>query len=113
MAYMEETELTALAPQGTSSHFLVGVAVGAVIGTAVGLLFARKPGNEFRRDVADTANRLGRKASQAYGEAAHRVTDVVNRGRKAWDSNRQNMGTMNEGTPTPRTDGRTAAEGAM
>ena len=105
MAYMDETELT---PAG-SSHFLVGVAVGAVIGTAVGLLFARKPGVELRREVADTATKLGRKASAAYDEATNVVTDVMNKGRRAWDTGRQ---TMNEAAATAgvRADGRTAAD---
>jgi gas vesicle protein len=108
MARLEETGFT---PPSGGSSFLVGMALGAVVGAAVGLMFARKPGPEFRRDVADTATRLSKKASAAYDEAAHAVTATVGRSRRAWEAGRQ---AINEASPMePRADGRTQADGVI
>jgi gas vesicle protein len=106
MAPVEETGLTATSnPFGPS--FVVGMALGALVGAAVGLMLARKPGAEFRRDVAHTASRLGRQASAAYTDAATAVSGAVGRGRRAWQDARHSMG-----EPSP-SDGRAQADGVI
>jgi len=56
---------------------------GIALGGAIGLLFAPKRGSELRRQVADSAERMRRQATDLYGTASDTVTDVVQRGRRA------------------------------
>jgi gas vesicle protein len=69
----------------TSSHtsgFVMGLLCGAAVGAAVGLLLAPKTGAEMRRTLADSAEKLRRKASETYGQASDAVSDLVDKGRK-------------------------------
>ena len=70
-------------------HTLVGFAVGLGIGTALGVLFAPKSGEETReylaegaRDAMDEVVTTGRKftmrAKRAVNDAAEHVMDVTN-----------------------------------
>jgi len=91
-ADMEDTRFTEGGRGG--GGFLIGLLCGAAVGATVGLLFAPKPGSELRRDLADGAGRLRRRAEEAYGDAAEVIEDgvsraqrfgedVISRGRKA------------------------------
>lgn len=71
-----------------AAMFVVGLFCGAAVGAAVALAWAPKSGREFRQDVADSAERLRRKANSVYSSASDLANDVVNRGRKAWDAGR-------------------------
>jgi gas vesicle protein len=69
--------------------FVIGAACGLAIGTAVGLLFAPKPGRELRQQVSDSAQRAKRKATEVYDGASHKVDDVVARTRHAVHEGRE------------------------
>jgi gas vesicle protein len=49
----------------TSAGFFSGILLGAVIGAAVGLLYAPQPGTETRRMVKEKALEVKEKASKA------------------------------------------------
>ena len=61
---------------GRTSGFVVGLLCGAAVGATLGLLFAPKTGTELRRDIADGAGKLRRRAEEAYGKAS----DAIERG---------------------------------
>ncbi|HJR77398.1 MAG TPA: YtxH domain-containing protein [Nitrospiraceae bacterium] len=57
------------------------IAGGAVVGAAIGLLFAPKAGSETRRDVARYAKRAQVQATRFSRAVQSGVHDVVERGR--------------------------------
>jgi gas vesicle protein len=77
--------------QSTGHEFLSGVLFGAVVGAAVGLLFAPKSGAEIRGQVADSASRMKKQAGQTYERASSVVTEAVDRGRDAWKRGRESF----------------------
>jgi len=68
--------------------FASGLAVGALIGAAVALLFAPKSGAELRSQVSDSAKRFKRKAGEAYSDASDAASEVIARGRRAFEAGR-------------------------
>jgi gas vesicle protein len=57
--------------QGTNSAgFVAGLFTGALIGAAVGLLFAPRVGTELRGQIKDAASAAGQKASETIGAVA-------------------------------------------
>jgi gas vesicle protein len=57
--------------QGTNSAaFVAGLFTGALIGAAVGLLFAPRVGAELRGQIKDAASAAGQKASETIGAVA-------------------------------------------
>jgi gas vesicle protein len=58
------------------SGLLIGLACGAAVGVAAGLLLAPRPGARMRAQVGDTASRVGRKARDSYESASHVVSDL-------------------------------------
>ena len=69
----------------TTSHtsgFVMGLLCGAAVGAAVGLLLAPKTGAEMRRTLADSAEKLRRRAGETYGQASEAVTDLMDKGRR-------------------------------
>jgi gas vesicle protein len=57
--------------QGTNSvSFVAGLFTGALIGAAVGLLFAPRVGAELRGQIKDAASAAGQKASETIGAVA-------------------------------------------
>jgi gas vesicle protein len=77
--------------QSTGHEFLSGILFGAVMGVAVGLLFAPKSGAEIRGQVADSASRMKRQAGRTYERASSVVTEAVDRGRDAWKRGRESF----------------------
>ena len=76
--------------------FVMGLLCGAALGAAVALMFAPKAGSEMRQTLLDSTGDIRKKATDAYGQAAQTVNDVVAkskdavaRGREAFDSARQ------------------------
>jgi len=69
--------------------FASGLAVGALIGAAVALLFAPKTGAELRSQVTDSAKRFKRKAGDAYNGATEAANEMMNRGRRAYEAGRE------------------------
>jgi gas vesicle protein len=87
---------------GTGGGFVLGLLCGAAAGTAAGLLLARRPGTELRRQMADSASRLKRRASSAYGQASEGLDRMVERSRHAWEVGREAFRTARPATrPTP------------
>jgi gas vesicle protein len=71
----------------TGNNFLMGLVCGAAVGAAVGLLLAPKTGAQMRQQLADSTDRLRKRATDGYATAVHSVSDavddVVARGNKA------------------------------
>lgn len=68
---------------GGTLNFLVGVAVGAVLGAAVALVVAPDPGRRIRKRVRETAGDLGDSAGEKLQHAAEDVRRVAEDARKA------------------------------
>lgn len=73
----------------TSGSMMTGLLVGLAIGTAAGILWAPKPGAEMRTQVRSSAQRLGRRAAEAYDGVSHAVGDVAARSRRVVDAGRE------------------------
>lgn len=69
--------------------FLMGLLAGTVLGAGLGMLFAPKAGSEMRTQLADSADRLQRTATDTYNQASERVGHWVERGREAYDRARE------------------------
>jgi gas vesicle protein len=69
----------------SSLAFIAGIAVGV----AVGMLFAPSPGGQLRSKLSDGAQRLGRRTADTYNDAAHMMSDWVERGRSATEAGRE------------------------
>lgn len=63
-------ESTAKMSTGPSTKFFAGLALGAVIGAAVALLYAPQSGQETRRMVKEKASAIKEGASKAISKAA-------------------------------------------
>jgi gas vesicle protein len=66
--------------------FAIGLLWGAAIGAAIALVLAPRPGVETRTQIADSMNRLGRRARDTYDrarstydQASGTVTDAATR----------------------------------
>ena len=68
-----------------SGSFLMGLLAGTVLGAGLGMLFAPKAGSELRGQLGEQANRLRSSANDAYGVASEKVSQMVDRGREAYD----------------------------
>jgi gas vesicle protein len=69
--------------------FAMGLICGAALGAAAGLLLAPKPGVELRRQLAQTTERMRRRAASTVSQAADVVDDVVDRGTQAIQRGRE------------------------
>ena len=72
--------------------FLMGLLAGTVLGAGLGMLFAPRAGSELRRQVGEQAGRLRSSATDAYSTASGRVTQMVDKGREAYDRARTGSG---------------------
>ena len=75
-----------------SGSFLMGLLAGTVLGAGLGMLFAPKPGSELRGQLGEQATRLRSTANDAYGAATDKVSQMVDRGRDAYDRARTGVG---------------------
>ena len=96
--------------------FLMGLLAGTVLGAGLGMLFAPRPGSELRTQLTDQASKLRTTAGGAYSQVGERVTQIVDRGREAYDRARTstesgNMGTGNSGTTGSGSAGASGAGG--
>ena len=96
--------------------FLMGLLAGTVLGAGLGMLFAPKAGSELRSQLgsqlADGSGRLREVADQTYSQATDKVSQMVDRGREAYDRARSSMSTMaSQGTSGSTTGGNTASSG--
>ena len=78
--------------------FLMGLLAGTVLGAGLGMLFAPKAGSELRSQLgsslSDGTGRLRDVADQTYTQATDKVSQMVDRGREAYDRARSSMSNM-------------------
>jgi YtxH-like protein len=72
--------------------FLMGLLAGTVLGAGLGMLFAPKAGADLRNQVSEQAGRLRTTANDAYSQATEKVSQMVDRGREAYDRARTSGG---------------------
>ena len=77
--------------------FLMGLLAGTVLGAGLGMLFAPKAGADLRNQVSEQAGRLRTTANDAYSQATEKVSQMVDKGREAYDRARTSSG-FNVGT---------------
>ncbi len=76
--------------------FLMGLLAGTVLGAGLGMLFAPKPGAELRTKLSEQAGKLRTTAADGYQQASGKVTQMVDRGREAYDRARTTAGSTLE-----------------
>jgi gas vesicle protein len=74
--------------------FLMGLLAGTVLGAGLGMLFAPKAGAELRSQLVDQTGKLREKADQSYQQATEKVSQIVDRGREAYDKARSSVSNM-------------------
>ncbi len=77
-----------------SGSFLMGLLAGTVLGAGLGMLFAPRAGSELRNQLSEQAGRLRSTANETYHQASEKVSQMVDRGREAYDRARSGTGTM-------------------
>jgi gas vesicle protein len=94
-----------------SGSFLMGLLAGTVLGAGLGMLFAPKTGSELRSQLGEQAGRLRSTANDTYQQASEKVSQIVDRGREAYDRARGSVsnigGNMGANTETPSPTGTT------
>lgn len=91
--------------------FLMGLLAGTVLGAGLGMLFAPKSGSELRNQLSEQAERLRSTANERYHQASDKVSQMVDRGREAYDRARSNAGEMATGTTAGGPTGTTSGTG--
>jgi gas vesicle protein len=104
--------------EGGGAGFMMGLLTGTVLGAGLGMLFAPRPGSELRTQLTDQASKLRNTAGGAYSQVGERVTQIVDRGREAYDRARTstesgNMGAGSSGAPGSSSTGATGTGGSM
>jgi len=101
--------------------FLMGLLAGTVLGAGLGMLFAPKAGSELRSQLgtqlADGTGRIRDVADQGYQQASDKVSQMMDRGREAYDRARSSVSNMaaqgtSGNTGSTGTSGSTGATGA-
>lgn len=72
--------------------FLMGLLAGTVLGAGLGMLFAPKTGSELRNQLSEQTGKLRTTANDAYSQASEKVSQIVDRGREAYDRARTGGG---------------------
>ena len=90
--------------------FLMGLLAGTVLGAGLGMLFAPKAGSELRNQLSEQAGRLRNTANETYHQASDRVSQMVDKGREAYDRARGNVTNMTS-SATGTTGGNAAGPG--
>ena len=65
--------------------FLMGLLAGTVLGAGLGMLFAPKAGSELRNQLNEQAGRLRSTAGDTYSQATEKVSQMMDRGRDAYE----------------------------
>jgi gas vesicle protein len=68
---------------GRGNEFMIGLLCGTAVGAAIGLLLAPKSGAELRSQLADSADKIRRRAGETYDQASGTVGDLMDKGRDA------------------------------
>ena len=85
------------------SSFLMGLLAGTVLGAGLGMLFAPKTGSELRNQLGEQAGRLRTTAADGYSQATEKVSQIVDRGKEAYERARSTVGSGMTGGPTGNT----------
>ncbi len=93
-----------------SGSFLMGLLAGTVLGAGLGMLFAPRAGSELRSQLSEQAGRLRSTANETYHQATEKVTQMVDRGREAYDRARSNVSGSSSTMGTPGGDFGTMGE---
>jgi hypothetical protein len=80
--------------------FLMGLLAGTVLGAGLGMLFAPKTGSELRNQLGEQAGRLRTTAADGYSQATEKVSQIVDRGKEAYERARSTVGSGMTGGPT-------------
>ena len=105
--------------------FLMGLLAGTVLGAGLGMLFAPKSGSELRSQlgsqVTDQTGKIREAADPLYQQATEKVSQIVDRGREAYDRARSSVSSMaaqgtsgsasTSGPSTPNSVGTTGTSG--
>jgi gas vesicle protein len=91
--------------------FLMGLLAGTVLGAGLGMLFAPRAGSELRNQLGEQAGRLRSTANDTYQQATDKVSQIVDRGRDAYDRARSSIGTSTGTTPNLGTTGSVSSTG--
>jgi gas vesicle protein len=99
--------------------FLMGLLAGTVLGAGLGMLFAPKAGAELRSQIgtqlADQTGKIRDAADPYYQQASEKVSQIVDRGREAYDRARSSVSGMTtqgtSGTSPADTTGSTGSVG--
>ncbi len=83
--------------------FLMGLLAGTVLGAGLGMLFAPKTGSELRNQLGEQAGRIRTTAADGYNQATEKVSQIVDRGREAYERARSTAGAGMTGGPTGST----------
>ena len=78
--------------------FLMGLLAGTVLGAGLGMLFAPKTGSELRSQLGEQAGKLRTTAADGYSQASDKVSQIVDRGREAYERARTGVGGMTGGS---------------
>ena len=78
--------------------FLMGLLAGTVLGAGLGMLFAPKAGSELRSQLGESAGKLRSTAGDTYQQASDKVSQMVDRGRDAYDRARSSVSSMASAT---------------
>jgi gas vesicle protein len=78
--------------------FLMGLLAGTVLGAGLGMLFAPKAGSELRSQIgtqlADQTGKLREVADPYYQQASEKVSQMVDKGKDAYDRARSSVSNM-------------------
>jgi hypothetical protein len=74
------------------------------------MLFAPKTGSELRSQLGEQAGRLRTQATDGYQQASEKFSQIVDRGREAYERARSNASGM--GTPSGTTGSSTSTGGS-
>jgi gas vesicle protein len=96
--------------------FLLGLLAGTVLGAGLGMLFAPKSGSELRSQigsqVADQTGKIREAAEPYVQQATEKVSQIVDRGREAYDRARSSVSRMaGQGTSGTATSSGPSATG--
>src|SRR5215204_5618686 len=98
--------------EDAGGSFLMGLLAGTVLGAGLGMLFAPRPGSELRTQLTDQASKLRTTAGGAYSQVGERVTQIVDRGREAYDRARTSTESGNGGSSGGGSMGNTGVSGS-
>jgi gas vesicle protein len=94
MAY----EYDRLEREDGGGSFLMGLLAGTVLGAGLGMLFAPKTGSELRSALGEQAGKRRTTASDSYSQASEKVSQIVDRGREAYERARSSASSGMTGT---------------